>query len=343
VRVALDATYSVDPRPTGIGVYSRELLNGLAIGYPEEQFVHCYRPKQFRRAPRRSKANVKTALLLPPLPTFRAQVFHALNQRVDKRPASRVVSTFHDLFVISGEYSSAMFRARFAEQARKAAERSDLIIAVSEFTADQLTSLLHVERQRVRVIPHGVVPPSVTPPDKREQLVLFVGALQARKNVIRLVEAFEKLPAPWRLVLAGAPDGYKAEGILARIAASPSRSRIDVTGYLSRGQLEDFFSRASIFAFPSLDEGFGIPVLEAMAWSVPVITSDGSALAELGRDAALLVDPNIANEIADALQLLARDETLRNKLISAGRMRAAKFTWGRAVEETYAVYRELAG
>ena len=93
---------------------------------------------------------------------FGADVFHALNQRVDQREAPRVVSTFHDLFVISGEYSTPEFRKRFAQQARRAAERSDLIIAVSEFTADQVSSLLNVERGRIRVIAHGVHSPSRT-------------------------------------------------------------------------------------------------------------------------------------------------------------------------------------
>ena len=101
------------------------------------------------------------------------------------------------------------------------------------------------------------------------------------------------------------------------------------------------YARASIFAFPSLDEGFGIPVLEAMAWGVPVITSDGSALAELGRDAALLVDPRKADEIANALVSLIQNESLRETLIRAGKLRAAEFTWEKAVRKTHEVYREL--
>ncbi len=104
-----------------------------------------------------------------------------------------MVSTFHDLFVISGEYSTPEFRKRFAQQARLAAERSDLIIAVSEFTAGQVSSLLNVERRRIRVISHGVHTPSSTQERIREKFILFVGALQVRKNVKRLVEAFRVL------------------------------------------------------------------------------------------------------------------------------------------------------
>ncbi len=288
--------------------------------------------------------NVSRALLLPPFPTFRADVFHALNQRVDRRPAKRVISTFHDLFVLTGDYSTPAFRKRFSEQARRAVERSDLIIAVSNFTARQLRELLLVEEQRIRVIPHGVVLPADLPRDaEREPLVLFVGAIQARKNVTALVEAFESMSAPWRLVLAGATTGYRAQQILDRIAASKSRDRIEVTGYLPQHRLKSLLARASLFAFPSLDEGFGIPVLEAMAAGIPVVTSRTSALAEIAHDAALLVDPHETDEIASALNRLATDQELRKELVHKGRIRAAEYTWEEASEKTYRVYRELAG
>lgn len=343
MRIALDATYSVDAQPSGIAVYSRELLAGLSLAYPGDHFVHAYRPKQFVRSHKPSMPNVRRTILLPGLRLFGANVFHALNQRVDRREAQRVVATFHDLFVISGEYSTPEFRKRFAQQARLAAERSDLIIAVSEFTADQISSLLNVERRRIRVIPHGVHIPASSQQRTRENFVLFVGALQARKNVNRLVEAFESLPDSWRLVLAGASGGYRSNEILQRIEASRSRRRIDVIGYVPRERLDDLYARASILAFPSLDEGFGIPVLEAMAWGVPVITSNASALAELGKNAALLVDPKSTDEIAGALVNLTEDEGLRETLIRAGKLHAKKFTWEHAVRKTHAVYRELSG
>jgi glycosyltransferase involved in cell wall biosynthesis len=335
VRIALDSSYSVDPQPSGIGVYSTEILNGLAAAYPRDEFLRCYRPGKYWRAPRtRGKR-----LLLASFPTFRADLFHALNQRLDRRPARRVVCTFHDLFVLTAEYSSPEFRARFAAQARHAARRADLIIAVSHFTARQVSDLLHVEPARIRVVPHGVhaATPSQQP---REKLVLFVGALQTRKNLVRLIEAFAALPQDWRLVLAGAPSGYGAAAILDRVH-SGGTARVEITGYLSASQLEHLYARASMFAFPSLDEGFGIPVLEAMARGVPVITSNSSALPEVAGDAALLVDPRSTAEIAGALTRLAADAGLRQQLASHGLERAKMFSWERAVAATYSVYREL--
>jgi glycosyltransferase involved in cell wall biosynthesis len=343
VRIALDATYSVDPQPSGIAIYSREILCGLAAAHPEIAFLHCYRPKQFRRAPRSPFRNVHRRLLQPPLPTFRADLFHALNQRLDTRPAGRTVTTFHDLFVMTGEYSSAEFRSRFAEHARRAAGNSDLIITVSEFTAGQVNSLLGFDRSRIRVIPHGVHVPKIAVAAERRKSILFVGALQVRKNVAALVEAFEEVPEDWRLILAGAPTGFGAADILKRIEQSRCRERIEITGYVSEERLQQLYGQASIFAFPSLDEGFGIPVLEAMAYGVPVITSNGSALTEVAGDAALLIDPREREELAGALLRLIENPELRRELADAGRRRVKDFSWDRSLRETFAVYRELTG
>jgi glycosyltransferase involved in cell wall biosynthesis len=347
VRIALDASYSVDPHPSGIGIYSRKILEGLALAFPQDTFVHCYRPKQFSQAPKAINApNVRRRLMLPAVPShpwIRANVFHALNQRVDSRPAKKIVTTFNDLFVMTGDYSSPEFRARFTRQAGRAAQSSDMIIAVSEFTAAQVSNLLGVERARIRVVPHGVNYPEATPSQaQREKLVLSVGAIQIRKNTVRLVEAFEAMPQDWRLVLAGSAGGYGADAIRAQIEKSSCRNRIQITGYIGHGDLEALYSRASIFAFPSLDEGFGIPVLEAMAHGLAVITSNCSALSEVAGQAARLVDPKQTEEVASALLELGADSQERTRLANLGRIRALEFPWTRAVQSTYDVYRELA-
>ena len=344
MRVALDATYSVDPHPSGIAIYSRELMSGLVRAFPQDRYLHCFRPKQFLRSGSSGASNASRRLLLPPALTFKANLFHALNQRVDKRPAKRVVTTFHDLFVITGNYSTPEFKARFTKQAQVAAQNSDLIIAVSEFTADQVSYLLEVERSRIRVVPHGVHTPDATDEVLRENVVLSVGALQVRKNVGRLVEAFEILSdRSWRLVLAGAANGYGAAEILEQIQRSPARERIQVTGYVSGSDLEQWYSRARIFAFPSLDEGFGIPILEAMAHGVPVIASNRSALAEVAGDAALLIDPENVGELSAALETLMSNKAVTANLAALGRIRTREFSWERSTRETHAVYEELIG
>ena len=338
LKVALDATYSIGRELSGVGVYSREILSGLAAR-TDAEWVWCYRPHRFLRSIHKSTVAARRPLFDWWVPD--ADLFHGLNQRLPRARLRRSVVTFHDLFVMTSEYSTPDFRHRFSQQAREAAARADFAIAVSEFTAGQVTALLAVERSRIEVIPHGVhIPPMIQ--TAREPLVLCVGAIQKRKNTARLVEAFERMPPGWRLVLAGS-RGYGWEEISTRIEASRRREDIEVTGWVSRQRLGELYSQASIFAFPSLEEGFGIPVLEAMAHGAPVITSRTSALPEAAGDAAIQVDPLNTEELATAMQKLAGDPGLRADLAERGLRRARGFGWEKAVERTWEVYRRVAG
>jgi glycosyltransferase involved in cell wall biosynthesis len=342
MRIALDATYAIGSDLSGVGLYSREILAGLAAFQPDVQFEFCCRPHRYsRRSQLPAAPNTRPRLLLPPMLPRGADLFHGLNQRLPHMRLRRAVATFHDLFVMTGEYSTPEFRTRFAEQARDAAGRADLIIAVSAFTKRQVVDLLGVEESRVRVVHHGTR--RLDYPDlPREKIVLSVGAIQKRKNIARLVEAFETLDPEWKLVLAGSA-GYGAEEIMARIERSPARARISVTGYVSPQQLAAAYRRASIFAFPSLDEGFGMPILEAMAAGTPVIASTSSALPEVARDAAVLVAPEDTHPLAAALHDLTGNEELRRDLARRGIDRARSFTWAKAVRETWQVYQDLLG
>jgi glycosyltransferase involved in cell wall biosynthesis len=346
ITVALDATYSIGDALSGVGIYSHEMLRGLPAGHPKIRFEFCYRPHRYFRSWRAAlPPNARRRLLAEPLGPRSATLFHGLNQRLPAIPLQRAVATFHDLFVLTGEYSTPEFRDRFAAQARDAAERADILIAVSQFTKSQVVSLLGVPAEKVRVVHHGLreLPrPAHQNPMAREPVILHVGAIQKRKNIARLVEAFETLDPAWRLVLAGA-NGYGADEILARIQNSPARDRITAPGYVSPEDLAGWYSRASIFAFPSLDEGFGMPVLEAMAAGIPVLTSNRSALPEVAGDAALLVNPEDSDGLASALGELTGREDLRQELARRGAARVRIFTWGRAVRETWDVYRELLG
>lgn len=342
MTIALDATYSLGAQLSGIGVYSRELLEGLARAHPDARFEWHYRPHRLLRGWRAARpANVTVRPLLEHLRTGRACLFHGVNQRLPAARYALRVATFHDLFVFTAEYSAPEFRARFQRLAREAAQRADLILCVSRFTASQVEEILHVPAARLRVAPHGVHPPAREEPRQREPLVLHVGAVQTRKNLVRLVAAFERVaPPPWKLVLAGG-NGFGAEEVHERIRRSPAAERITATGWLPQGEIERLYRRASVFAFPSLDEGFGIPVLEAMAHGVPVLSSLRGALPEVCGDAALLVDPFREDEIAQALEALIRDDSLRERLSEAGLRRAAEFPWQRTVAQTWKAYAEL--
>ena len=337
--IALDATYSLGPALSGVGVYSREILNGLSAANPSASWDWFYRSNRYWRARRLPKPpNVTRRFLSDSWGNRSADIFHGLNQRLPKRRFRRQVATFHDLFVLSGEYSTPKFRARFALQAKEAAAGADLIIAVSDFTASQVEHYLNVARSRIRVIHHGVIPRPI-PILPREKVVLCVGAIQKRKNQAMLIRAFRAMPHDWTLVLAGS-RGYEADE--ADAALLHANDRVRVTGYLTEEEIAGWYARASIFAFPSLDEGFGMPILEAMAAGVPVIAGNRSALPEVCGDAAEQIDPNSEEQLASALLRLATDESRRNELIMRGLNRSKQFTWENAVAKTQAVYNELA-
>ncbi len=326
-------------------MYSRELLWGLASAHPEIDFRFYYRPHRFLEGRKEDfPGNVAQRILndfsfLPPL-----DLFHGLNQRLPGRRMKRAISTFHDLFVITSEYSTPEFRTRFTAQAQDAAKRSDLIICVSSFTAAQVENLLGIEKSRLRVVHHGVRFPAANHEplqfNREKKIILFVGAIQKRKNLGPLVRAFEQIGPGWKLILAGS-KGFGADEIMHLIETSPRRADIEMPGYVTDDQLMELYANCDIFAFPSLDEGFGIPVLEAMAWGIPVLCSDRSALPEVTGDAALHFDPTNEDELTFALQTLTKEEGLRRKLAQMGMERAAQFSWETAVDQTWEVYKEL--
>jgi glycosyltransferase involved in cell wall biosynthesis len=340
LRIALDATYSLGDRLSGVGVYSRQILDGLAATDFAEGWDWFYRSQRYFRARHlRQPPNVKRRFLSDSWGNRSAGIFHGLNQRLPKRRFRRQVATFHDLFVLTGDYSTPEFRERFAIQAREAAAGTDLVIADSAFTASQIEEYLHVPGSRIRIIHHGVIRRPI-PDLPREKIALCVGAIQRRKNQAMLIRAFRALPEDWTLVLAGS-HGYEAAEAIGEVAASPAKDRIRITGYLTDDEIGDWYARASIFAFPSLDEGFGMPVLEAMAAGIPVIAGNRSALPEVCGGAAELIDPGSEGELASALLRLATDDTRRAELVDRGLRRAKEFRWEDAVLKTLAVYREL--
>ena len=206
-----------------------------------------------------------------------------------------------------------------------------------------MEQLLGVERSRIHVVHHGANRMRPQRPMARENVVLNVGAIQKRKNIARLVDAFERTPV--RLEAGAWPDRRVTEPakILARIESSPRRADIQALGYVSPDELADWYARARIFAFPSLDEGFGMPVLEAMAPGVPVVAANRAALPEVCGDAALLVDPEDVDAIHAALEQLMRDEALAAAFARRGLARAGQFSWEKAAEQTWNVYQGVLG
>jgi len=198
LRIALDATYSLGQSLSGVGVYSREILNGLAATDFAEGWDWFYRSQRYLRAHlQKLPRHVRIRRLSGNKGDRTAPLFHGLNQRLPELRFRYQIATFHDLFVLSGDYSTSEFRERFASQARAAAAAADIVVAVSAFTALQVENYLNVPASRIRVIHHGVLPRPVQPAAPREKIVLCVGALQKRKNQTALIRAFRAAPPDW--------------------------------------------------------------------------------------------------------------------------------------------------
>lgn len=288
-----------------------------------------------------------------------ADVFH-VGEYVfpDPGPTARVVATVHDvttrLFPQWHTLPNRMLHERRLRWIRRYAHR---VIIDAEATRRDTARELGRDPGTLAVVPlargtAGTGAPGLEADDVRrrfgigdEPYVLFVGVLEPRKNLARLIRAFEllspELTEHWKLVLAG-EWGWHTRALRKAISSSPLRHRIVTTGPVESGTLEALYAAAGLFAYPSLYEGFGLPLLEAMAAAVPVLTSRGGALQEVAGDAALLVDPEDVGSIRDGLERALLSAELRAGLAERGRVREAQFTWERTAAATYRIYRELA-
>ena len=238
-----------------------------------------------------------------------------------------MVVTVHDLAVLRHPGTFNQWTRRYSRLAvPRVARAARLVIAVSEFTRGEIAELLAVPAERIRVIPNGVGAPFVPEGRAAEgDYVLMVGTLEPRKNLAAAEEAARSLGVPVRVVGARGWGGVQVDGWLGRVADE---------------ELARLYRGARCLVYPSLYEGFGIPVLEAMACGTPVVTSRGGATEEVAGGAAVLVDPCDPASIAAGIEEAgARRDELRTR----GRERAAGFTWERVAAETRAVYEEAAG
>jgi glycosyltransferase involved in cell wall biosynthesis len=174
------------------------------------------------------------------------------------------------------------------------------------------------------------------------EMLLMVGVIDNRKNVVNALRALQLLPPRYRLVLAGG-NGYGSEAVHGFIASQGLEERLKVLGYVTSEALAALYHSASALLFPSLEEGFGFPVLEAMVRGLPVVTSNSSSLPEVGGDAALYADPRDPHSIAGEVVRAVEDLELRRELIRKGVARSREFTWERTARETLRVYEELLG
>lgn len=258
-------------------------------------------------------------------------VLHCPSFRGPLRSRTPLVVTVHDLAVLRHPDAFNRWTRTYSTvvvpRVVRAAER---VIAVSEFTKRELVELLGVAEQKIRVVPNAVAAPFVPEGPRAEgDYVLAVGTLEPRKNLPRLVDATRRAGLELRIV------GARGWGDVDVSAGDDVR----FLGFVPDDELARLYRGALCVAYPSLYEGFGIPVLEALACAAPVVTSERSAMAEIAGDAAVLVDPRDVDAIAAGIaEAIAR----RDEFARLGPERARRYTWDASAEATVAVYKELA-
>jgi glycosyltransferase involved in cell wall biosynthesis len=366
MKVALHVDQLWFAAPGGIGTYVRELWTALAAidGVEVVPFRSSWPADRVagtvpagggvRTGGHRTHYPLWDLVAWPPLPAAlsRCDLVHATNQ-VAVPPARRgqaLVVTVHDLaFERFPEAFPARWRRLQRAGVRAAARRADAIVVPSRATAEDLAGRFDVDPARFHVPPLApATPVAAADPDAVLELhgtprpyVLFVGTIEPRKNVAALVRAFRRIAGdvPHHLVLAGAP-GWGVD--LHHLLADPPH-RIEHAGAVTADHLDALYRGADAFCYPSRYEGFGLPVLEAMLRGVPVVASTTPAVAETAGDAALLVDPEDGEALAEALRRVLTDRALADDLRERGRRRAGDFSWERTAAATVEVYRSVAG
>lgn len=366
MRVAIDTRKLHD---FGIGTYVSNLVRGLARADHDNEYTLICHPTDvdfvrtlganFRAWPDRSGNYSVQEQLTIPLDVWRIRpdVFHAPHYVLPPLTPGKTVVTIHDCIHLRfPQYLPnriAHFYARMflSGAARKAAR----VITVSEASKRDIIELLHAPASKVEVVYNGFDERLTAPSPEDEArvrdrfqldapFVLYAGNIKPHKNVDRLIEAFAQIRQRGldqvKLLIIG-DDISKYSNLRRLVHRHQLHQQVRFLGFVSTDTLAALYQLAQVFVFPSLYEGFGLPPLEAMANGTPVITSNVSSLPEVVDDAALLIDPLDAGNLADAMYRVLTEPTLRADLVRRGRERVKAFSWDRSVARTLAIYQDV--
>lgn len=384
MRIGIDARTILNPEKgegAGVGHYTYQLVRHLLKVDKKNTYILFFdRSVQKRRITKFKQDNVSIKFfpfiqytrLMPTgyshflvsasLSREKLHVFHSPILSLPLSYKGPSVITVHDLAIYKFPelyLKQEVFKLKkdipnILKQAKK-------IIAVSQSTAKDLQDIFKVDKEKIKVIFHGL--------DKRffekqtkgrimqvkrkygigRDYFLFLGTLDARKNIVRIISAYERFRdklfikekhLKYQLVLAGA-KGKRFQEINRKISFSKYKKDIVLPGYIEADDLDALFEGSTLFIFPSLYEGFGLPIIEAMANEVPVITSNISSMPEIGKGYSVLVDPCNVSEIAQSIYNILVDKKLRKDLGVNGKKRAREFSWEKCAKETLKIYKQV--
>jgi glycosyltransferase involved in cell wall biosynthesis len=363
MRVAINARVLAKPEPAGVSRYTKQLLIALSNrdddGIEYLVFGVDSLPEPVRSAPRVETAGVTPAVPSGPRVQFWEQVTLPRKLRrydVDLLHSTAgfsplltdvpTILTVHDISPITHpEWFSRGYATLYRALTPFALRSADHVVTISAFSQSEIERTYPWTKGKISAVHNGLTPipdDDTDPVDglDADSYLLFVGSLNPRKNVSRLLDAYEQyrqqVDDPLPLVLAGSQRD---------VFAAVDRSPIDdvhALGFVPDAQRNWLYHHAAALLFPSLYEGFGLPIIEAMDCGIPVLTSNIGAMAEVAGDAAILVDPTDTDAIAAGIERIATDESLRSTLVDAGRERVEHFTWASTAAEMASVYRRAA-
>ena len=332
-------------------VYTTRGLDGAALGLPPN----------FRVVPSRlptinPRVRIPWEQLLAPLLLRRngADLFHGVHSVVPFACPVPSVVTVHDLaFIRFSQTFRAYNRAYLDFATRLSVRRASKVLVVSEHTKREVVGLLGVPAERVVVTPNAVrahfrpadpqrLAAFRTKRELPERFVLYVGTLEPRKNLTTLLEAYATVVQRHNVpLIVGGGKGWLYDAVFQRLEELGLREQVRFVGYIEEEELPLWYAAATVFVFPSIYEGFGMPPLEAMACGTPVITSNSSSLPEVVGDAGLMAPPHDSAAFAEAIDRVLSDEDLREELRERGFAQARRFTWRATAERTLAAYEDV--
>ena len=348
MRVGLDGI-PLDSTMTGVGHYTFELVRSLSAIAPTHEF-EVLSPSSFSANPR--------LWWLSTLPRYcrKLALFHGTNFQLPYWTTCPTVLTIHDLSLLLHPQTH---QKRLVSRARLKlpffARKADAIITPSETVKDEVCKHLGVSSDKVFAIPLAArsafyaVPRSESDPVRArlgvpEEFILFVGTVEPRKNLLNLLRAFEELLRSTSLrpylVIAG-KQGWLSDELMAYLDSSHIKERVVFTGHLEDAELRALYSSCRVFVYPSIYEGFGLPLLEAMMCGAPVVTSNVPSIVETVGDVARLASPTDFRQLAHAIKTLLEDASERHYRTAAGLEHANKFSWEQTAAKTLGVYEKV--
>lgn len=361
MKIGIDIRSLMSPVRTGVGEYTCQLLGAIfKLDKVNQYFLFYNSYSDFsKNIPKWEQENVHyihtrwpNKLLNFSLKMMRRPHLDSLITKINKEKLdiffspnpyftavskkSKFILTLHDLsFEYFPEFCSTKQKL-WVIDTKKQCQRADLILAVSENTRRDAICKYGIAPEKIKVLYPGI---SCHPENNHRslakynlpnKLILFLATIEPRKNIIGIIEAFEKsysrLPLPYSLVIAG-PNGWHYDKVYKRAQTSPLRDKIKFLGYVDADDKPALYQKADLFLFPSFYEGFGFPVLEALACGTPVITSNRSSLPEITENAGYLINPNNTLSISEAIVQILNNKALGDHFKSKGLKQALKFNW----------------